>query len=228
MTYAAAQQQLLSELLADLEVEAEERSGEREVRRKKSKSAIMVRGFPEARPGAGLKLEYADAACAAGAEAPAGAAAALDAAPRPPPSPLALPAPRPPGYVPGKVRQPDGLQARLGHARIAGALLLHPHEEAGLHKLMTQPPYYAPPKLADLLVRAAAAQRAGISSAPRSLQQDAQRGRRAAQRLTRPRAPAHVSGRRTACAPRPSCRATRRRPPRRRRRTCAASGWRRR
>ena len=120
-------------------------------RRKKARpKPITLDGFPALRAGAGV---VAGALQSRGCEAGAGGAGAPAAAPIKVPATAAAGASgqQPKGYV----RQADGLQARFGHVLQAGAPSLHAHELAELRYILTQPPYYSPVKLAELLVRIA-------------------------------------------------------------------------
>ena len=120
-------------------------------RRKRRKYVVhSVRGFPAARPGAGVVLppESAGGSAAVGPSAPAAAALAAPAPPLPPPTDTGR------RTTTGIVRQADGLQARFGHVMQAGSPTLHAHELAELRHIITEPPYYSPVKLAELLVRA--------------------------------------------------------------------------
>ena len=122
-------------------------SDEDRPRRKRQKHVRvhLVRGYPEAKPGAGIVAEAMEGALAAAA--PVAGAIAAPAPPLPPPTDAGR------RTTTGTVRQADGLQARFGHVMQAGAPTLHAHELAELRQLCTQPPYYSPVKLADLLVR---------------------------------------------------------------------------
>ena len=122
-------------------------SDEDRPRRKRQKQVRvhLVNGYPAAKPGAGIVVEALREGAPAAA-APAGGVVAAPAPPLPPPTDTGR------RTTTGVVRQADGLQARFGHVMQAGAPTLHAHELAELRALCTQPPYYSPVKLADLLV----------------------------------------------------------------------------
>ena len=110
-------------------------------RKKPKRKPVTLDGFPALRAGAGVVV---GAVQSSGGGAGAPAAAPIHVVP------AAAGGQQPKGYV----RQADGLQARFGHVLQAGAPTLHAHELAELRYILTQPPFYSPVKLAELLVRA--------------------------------------------------------------------------